>query len=71
MMPQNQNIKQNKSTCDFGEGLCSGNIGASSGLCSRGLLLTRQPLHWAELSRHSCSLMCVVVGIFKCWELAA
>jgi hypothetical protein len=24
---------------------------ASSGLCSRGLLLTRQPLHWAELSR--------------------
>ena len=26
--------------------------GASSGPCSRGLLLTRQPLYWAELSRH-------------------
>ena len=25
---------------------------ASSGPCSRGLLLTRQPLYWAELSRH-------------------
>ena len=24
----------------------------SSGPCSRGLLLTRQPLYWAELSRH-------------------
>ena len=26
--------------------------GASGGPCSRGLLLTRQPLYWAELSRH-------------------
>jgi hypothetical protein len=36
---------------DFGE---FGDIlicGASSGPCSRGLLLTRQPLYWAELSR--------------------
>ncbi len=30
--------------------------GASSGPCSRGLLLTRQPLYWAELSRHSAKL---------------
>jgi hypothetical protein len=39
---------------------------ASSGPCSRGLLLTRQPLYWAELSRRLV-VICVVFGVFKCW----
>ena len=35
-------------------------VGASSGLCSRGLLLTRQPLCWAELSGRSLIVIAVV-----------
>ena len=61
-----QNLKQNQpKTSDFGEGLCSGKIGASSGLRSRGLLLTRQPLYWAEPSRHHSAVMSDRYGVFK------